>query len=112
VLDKDAKDVADEALERHFAAGYGIFAGAETQEAVLLFNPTRARWVSRETWHPKQDGQLQLDGSYLLKFPYSREPELVMDVLKYGADVEVLAPESLRKAVADSHWRAAAAYRG
>ncbi len=32
VLDKDAKDVADEALERHFAAGYGIFAGAETQE--------------------------------------------------------------------------------
>ena len=51
---------------------------------MLLFNPTRARWVSRETWHPKQDGKLQLDGSYLLKFPYSREPELVMDILKYG----------------------------
>ena len=67
---------------------------------MLLFNPTRARWVSRETWHPKQDGKLQLDGSYLLKFPYSREPELVMDILKYGADVEVLAPESLRTAVA------------
>ena len=100
VLDKDAKAVGEEALERHFASGYGIFAGAETQEAVLLFNATRARWVSRETWHPKQDGKLQLDGTYLLKFPYSREPELVMDVLKYGADVEVLAPESLRKAVA------------
>ena len=100
VLDKDAKAVGEDALDRHFASGYGIFAGAETQEAVLLFNATRARWVSRETWHPKQDGKLQLDGTYLLKFPYSREPELVMDVLKYGADVEVLAPESLRKAVA------------
>jgi predicted DNA-binding transcriptional regulator YafY len=100
VLDKSAKDVSEESLERHFASGYGIFAGSDTQEAVLLFNATRARWVSRESWHPKQDGKLQLDGRYLLKFPYSREPELVMDVLKYGADVEVLAPESLRAAVA------------
>jgi predicted DNA-binding transcriptional regulator YafY len=68
---------------------------------VLLFNPTRARWVSRETWHPQQVGKLQLDGSYLLEFPYSREPELVMDILKYGGDVQVLAPESLRAAVLD-----------
>lgn len=100
VLDKKTKEVTDDSLDRHFATGYGIFAGSTTQEAVLLFNPTRARWVSRETWHPKQDGKLQLDGSYLLKFPYSQEPELVMDVLKYGADVQVLAPESLRTAVA------------
>jgi predicted DNA-binding transcriptional regulator YafY len=110
VLDKDAKAVGEDALERHFASGYGIFAGAETEEAVLLFNATRARWVSRETWHPKQDGKLQLDGTYLLKFPYSREPELVMDVLKYGADVEVLAPESLRKAVAAQLTAAARHY--
>jgi predicted DNA-binding transcriptional regulator YafY len=110
VLDKDAKDVGDESLERHFASGYGIFAGAETQEAVLLFNATRARWVSRETWHPRQDGTPQLDGSYLLKFPYSREPELVMDILKYGADVEVLAPESLRQAVAAQLTAAAKLY--
>jgi predicted DNA-binding transcriptional regulator YafY len=34
-----------------------------------------------------------------------------MDVLKYGADVEVLAPESLRKAVAGQHAQAAARYR-
>jgi len=111
VLDKDAKDVSDESLDRHFTSGYGIFAGSDTQEAVLLFNATRARWVSRETWHPKQDGKLQLDGTYMLKFPYSREPELVMDILKYGADVEVLAPDSLRKAVAEQHAQAAGLYR-
>jgi predicted DNA-binding transcriptional regulator YafY len=99
VLDKDAKIVGEESLERHFASGYGIFAGTDTQEAVLLFNATRARWVSHETWHPRQDGKLQLDGTYLLKFPYSREPELVMDILKYGGDVQVLAPDSLRQAV-------------
>jgi predicted DNA-binding transcriptional regulator YafY len=109
-LDKTVKEIGEETLDRHFASGYGIFAGGETQEAVLLFNPERARWVSRETWHPKQDGKLQLDGSYLLRFPYSREPELVMDVLKYGAGVEVLAPPSLREAVAREIRSAAAVY--
>jgi predicted DNA-binding transcriptional regulator YafY len=111
VLDKDAKDVGDESLDRHFASGYGIFAGSETQQAVLLFSASRARWVSRESWHPSQLGRLQLDGSYLLEFPYAHEPELVMDILKYGADVQVLAPESLRRAVADQHEQAARLYR-
>ncbi len=110
VVEKPCKEVSEVSLDRHFASGYGIFAGAETQEAVLLFNPTRARWVSRETWHPQQDGKLQLDGSYLLKLPYAREPELVMDILKYGAGVEVLAPESLRAAVARQHAEAASVY--
>jgi len=110
LLDKPAREVPVDVLDRHFSSGYGIFAGADTQEAVLLFNATRARWVSRETWHPKQDGKLQLDGSYLLKFPYSREPELVMDILKYGGDVEVLAPEALRRAVAGQARAAAGLY--
>jgi predicted DNA-binding transcriptional regulator YafY len=111
VSDKTAKDVSEEVLDRHFTRGYGIFSGADTQEAVLLFSKERARWVSRETWHPKQEGKLQPDGTYVLKFPYSQEPELVMDVLKYGADVEVLAPPSLRAAVAEQLWEAARRYR-
>src|SRR5512134_95693 len=41
VVDKPAKEVADETLDRHFSSGYGIFAGSETQEAVLLFDATR-----------------------------------------------------------------------
>jgi len=110
VTDKAAKEVSDDVLDRHFASGYGIFAGAETQEAVLLFGVERARWVSRETWHPQQDGKMQLDGTYLLKFPYSQEPELVMDVLKYGADVEVLSPPSLRASVARQLRAAARRY--
>src|SRR5512137_383015 len=100
VLDKPAKDVSDDTLDRHFASGYGIFSGADTQQAVLHFSKERARWVSSEVWHPQQDGRMQLDGTYLLKLPYSQQPELVMDVLKYGADVEVLSPPALRAAVA------------
>jgi predicted DNA-binding transcriptional regulator YafY len=111
VAEKAAKSVAEDTLDRHFASGYGIFGGHETSEAQLLFTPQAARWVAGETWHPKQDGRLQLDGSYLLKFPYTREPELVMDVLKYGPEVEVLAPDSLREAVATRLSDALARYR-
>jgi predicted DNA-binding transcriptional regulator YafY len=59
----------------------------------------RARWVSRETWHSEQDGSYELDGAYMLRVPYSDPRELVMDILKYGADVEVLAPANLRQLV-------------
>jgi len=108
--DKVVKEIAEDTLERHYASGYGIFAGTATQDAVLQFGASSARWVSRETWHPEQVGTPQLDGTYLLRFPYSREPELVMDILKYGADVQVLAPESLRQAVAEKLRAAAKLY--
>jgi predicted DNA-binding transcriptional regulator YafY len=110
VLDKEAREVADDVLERHYASGYGIFAGASTQEAVLQFGVGSARWVSRETWHPDQVGTPQLDGTYILKFPFAQEPELVMDIMKYGADVQVLAPASLRASVAARLQAAARLY--
>ena len=41
-------------------------------------------------------GRWEKDGSYVLEVPYSSEAELLMDVLKFGADVEVGAPSALR----------------
>ena len=42
--------------------------------------------------------------------PYSREPELVMDLLRHGAGVEVLAPAALRARVAAELAAAARRY--
>ena len=53
------------------------------------------RGLNQELWHPKQRGWFE-DGYYLLEIPYSDDRELLMDILKYGPDVEVLAPETLR----------------
>jgi len=111
VLDEKAKSVSDAVLDRELAAGYGIFAGSKTKTAVLKFEPTRSRWVSRETWHPEQRGRLEADGSWILEVPYSDPRELVMDILKYGADVEVLQPKALRRQVADQIRDAAGIYR-
>jgi predicted DNA-binding transcriptional regulator YafY len=93
------KDVPDAELDAVLAAGYGIFSGRKVQWATLRFTPERARYVSLEEWHPKQKAHWEKDGRYVLEIPYSSEGELVMDVLRFGADVEVLAPESLRSAV-------------
>ena len=99
VNDTPAEDIADETLDAHFASTYGIFAGPPKQIAVLRFTPTAARWVADEHWHPDQQGEVLPDGSYELHIPYSDPRELVMDILKYGEEVEVVAPEALREQV-------------
>ena len=110
MLERSAREIPEARLDRHLGSGFGIFSGARTDIAVLQFTPDRARWVARESWHPEQDGQFQLDGSYLLKVPYSDPRELVMDILKYGPDVEVLAPESLAGLVSERLAEARARY--
>jgi len=98
-LDKKARQVAEKTLNRTLASGYGIFGGRDTQTARLRFTPERARWVATETWHPRQKGWFDDDGSYVLEFPYSDDRELIMDILKQGPAVEVISPAPLRKRV-------------
>ncbi len=100
VREETAREVAEAELDRVLGSGYGIFAGADTQTAVLRFTPASARWVADEVWHSRQVGRIEADGSYVLELPYSREPELVMDLLRHGAGVEVVAPPALRARVA------------
>jgi predicted DNA-binding transcriptional regulator YafY len=98
VLDKPAKEISDAKLNDHFASAFGIFAGKPKHTAVLRFTPERSRWVADETWHPRQKGRF--DGEhYVLEVPYADHRELVMDILKHGPEVEVLAPETLRAEV-------------
>lgn len=95
VLDKKATDISSKELNEYFANSYGIFSGKATKKARLRFTAERARWVSTETWHPNQTGKFDDEGNYILEFEYNQEPELVMDILRHGSSVEVLAPQSL-----------------
>lgn len=100
VVDEDAEDVAAAVLDRHFDRAYGIFSGPAEQKAVLRFTPEAARWAADEVWYAEQEGTWLDDGSYRLAFPFGASRELVMDILRYGPDVVVEAPDSLRSAVA------------
>ena len=108
--DARAKEISKADLDEHLASGYGIFAGRKVQWATLKFTPEAARWVSSQNWHPKQRARVEKDGSYFLEIPYAEDRELVMEVLKFGADMEVLAPPALRKRVAEGLKRAAGRY--
>jgi predicted DNA-binding transcriptional regulator YafY len=60
-----------------------------------------ARWVSRELWHSQQQSRYDEAGYYILQIPYSQDTELIMDILKHGAEVEVLGPADLKAKVID-----------
>jgi predicted DNA-binding transcriptional regulator YafY len=99
VLDKPAKEVTARSIDDALGAGYGIFGGTPKAIAVLRFTKERARWLSRETWHPQQESRFEPDGSYVLSVPYSDDREIVGDIMRFGADVQVLEPAGLRSKV-------------
>ena len=101
MLVETAKDIDETYLNNELASGYGIFSGAETDQAVLRFSPRIARWVSRELWHSLQQSEYDESGYYILHIPYSQDTELIMDILKHGPEVEVLQPPELRRKVID-----------
>ena len=111
LLDRAAKTVPDNELDEVLASGYGIFSGRATAWAKLRFTSERARWVGAEQWHPQQKGRFEKDGSYVLELPYADSRELVMDILRQGPEVEVLAPADLRREVKRQLEAAAANYR-
>lgn len=102
ILSEKARAVPDKDLKDLLEESYGIFSGRATSRAVLRFTPERARWVAREEWHPKQVGQYEADGSWVLEFPYNDDRELVMDILRHAPEVEVLAPPELRRRVREA----------
>ena len=110
MLDAPAKEMSDEALDAHFAAAYGIFAGPADQTAVLHFGAQAARWVAGQQWHPRQAQRWLADGRLELQIPYGDPTELIMDVLRHGPEVEVVAPLALREAVRERLRQAAARY--
>jgi predicted DNA-binding transcriptional regulator YafY len=105
-----AKEIPAKELDEHLGAGYGIFAGRKVEWATLRFTPEAARWVSAQSWHPKQRARFEADGSYVLELPYAEDRELLMEIMKYGPDVEVLGPENLRSRAAQSLKAAARRY--
>ena len=67
------------------------------QWAILVFSPEASRWVKNQCWHSDQKGRILEDESYELSIPYSNDTELLMDILRYGAKVEIISPISLRE---------------
>jgi predicted DNA-binding transcriptional regulator YafY len=110
LLVEDARDITDSVLAGHYDSAYGIFSGPAEHLARLKFTAEMSRWIAEEQWHPDQKGYFDNEGSWILELPFSSERELVMDILRYGPEVEVIAPAFLREAVARSASQTASIY--
>jgi len=110
LADKPARNIAMKRVQEAMDAGYGIYAGGTQRFAVLRFDVQAAQWASREEWHPAQQGRWLVDGRFELRLPYVDDTELVMDVLRQGEQVQVLAPPELVQAVRQRLAAAAALY--
>ena len=69
--------------------------------AKLKFFPEVAREVAAQRWHPEQIGEWHGE-EFLLQIPYNNDTELVMDILQYGNNVEVLAPGKLKQKIVNT----------
>jgi len=110
LLNKKTEEISEKELHENFAESYGIFSGKASQRAKLRFTPERARWVAGETWHGQQVSSFDKDGNYILEFDYNQDPELVMEILKHGSGVQVLAPAALKKRVLEELKKTLASY--
>ncbi|MES2536824.1 MAG: WYL domain-containing protein [Pseudomonadota bacterium] len=96
----NSEDAAIEIPEHDLIAtldsGYGIFSGKDLEWAELAFTGERARWVSKEIWHPEQTSRVADDGTYYLRVPFTDKREFSMDILRHVPAVTVISPTWLR----------------
>lgn len=89
---------------KEYAGSFGLIRG-EPVEVRLLFSEKVARFVERRRWHPSQR-QKKVTGGLQLSLQLQGTTELLSWILGFGAEVQVLAPASLRKTVAEELQRA------
>jgi len=111
ILKTKAKKVGKKVLQEFYRTSYGIFAGKPKNKVVLKFSPQISKWVASEEWHPEQKSSFDKNGFYILEFPYSDERELTLDILRYGDDVEVKSPPSLRDKIKEKLKKAYQQYQ-
>jgi proteasome accessory factor B len=97
-------------MEATLRRAWDIIADQPPVEVVLRFAPSVAARVREATWHPTQVVEPSDDGSLVWRATVSGTIEIRLWILSWGADVEVLAPDTLRDDVSATLRRAAEQY--
>ena len=98
--------------EAHRASSWGIMSGTQVHEVVLHFTPSARPYVLERQWHPSQQLEDTEDGGCQLRIWVSEPLEMQPWIRSWGAQVEVLAPNTLRERIAEELRRAADQYVG
>ncbi|MBN1829143.1 MAG: YafY family transcriptional regulator [Deltaproteobacteria bacterium] len=98
-------------IKAYLRRNFGVIAGKRSTEVTLRFAPGVSPWVAEQEWHEAQQVSRERDGSLRLTFPVSGFVEVIREILRFGAGVEVLAPKELREEVRKEIGRMGRLYR-
>ncbi|HHT9135418.1 MAG TPA: helix-turn-helix transcriptional regulator [Candidatus Avalokitesvara rifleensis] len=98
-------------IHDYFKDAFGVFHG-KPEEVELIFEKKAARWVKERQWHSSQRITPLKDGKIRMNLRVAGSPELLAWVLGFGAQVRVIKPESLKKAVQNEAWKLLGKYQG
>jgi predicted DNA-binding transcriptional regulator YafY len=91
--------ISGERIKEYIRKNFGIMNNAKTIEVCLRFAPGIASWVTEQVWHPTQQVKREMDNALCLTLPVTDFREIKREILKYGAQMEVISPEELREEV-------------
>lgn len=84
--------------DEYLTGVFGIFKGKARFTATIALTGTAADTVRDQHWHPDQRIE-QTNTGILLHLPVADDRELIMKVLQFGNEAEVLTPDSLREKI-------------
>jgi len=91
--------IDSKAVQNYIRQTFGIFRGRQTTDVCLRFAGDIAPWIAEQSWHPGQKVTIEKDGRLNLTIPVADFREIKREILRYGAQAEVLSPVSLRNDV-------------
>ncbi len=86
-------------IKNYIRKDFGIFYGKDNFDVSLRFSSKVANRIKEQIWHKKQKIKELKNGSVVLSFSVAYFTEIKQEILKYGAEVEVLKPLRLRKEI-------------
>ena len=111
-LTQDHFKSIDYDVETEFKHSFGIINGTDEKpvEVILSFTPREGRYVGSLPLHSSQE--LIEENSDEIRFRYFIRPtyDFKMEILSYGDQVKVLAPESLQKKIREQLKKSIAQY--
>lgn len=91
-------------MQRH-QHSFSVFVGDTVQRVRVRFSKERAPYIREACWHRSQQLTPQPDGSLLFEVEVNDPREVGWWVLQWGADAEILEPESLRQELRETAER-------
>ena len=88
-------------VEKEFQHAFGIETYAPVQKIVLEFSWQQGNYIKSFPLHDSQRIIEETDTNVIIEIYIRTTNEIVMELLKYGSDVKVLAPISLQNEIKD-----------